>query len=673
MKSTKHFMFITFVFITLLFVSCQNDNPINPIDDPIETDKELLTFPAIINVKMDSHATRIGYDDNGTSGVKQYWELDDVFILYNTTGDSVSYKATTISSDDATATFELEGDTQLTGYVFLAVYQNGRKIDVTFTGGLPTYSFDMTGQTQSALTDPVISHLKEYDLVTSGLITNIDEDILFTSHGSLLTFKLEVPANTGTVISLTITAQNSSGAVFKTNYNATDNNTSAYTLNINNYENPTDEYTLTAYMMVPPFTLPANSDLVVNFVCSNAVLRYSGSFDEEKEFVAAMRYNFTVNDYQSYSNYTTAMSSLVNDYSNSNWNSYKPNGEGTSDNPYLIAEAWNMAWLQIATIEDNTNRSINAPDIYYKMTTNIYIDSNIDWVPIGSVSTLPFKGNFDGNGKEIRNLYITNVSNGDQGLFASTDSASISNLTVSGVIDPDGGSSFGGIVASASNTTINTCNSFVAIYPKSGSKNQSGGIVGVGKGTMVIENCNNFGQINGLNNLGGILGIFQNTSGSPIIKNCMNYGDITGTSYVGGIAGNLEVAMTIDNCTNVGLIATTNSSNVGGIAGLTQNCTITNSINSCDSVYGGANVAGVIGYSKSSTIQNCYNSSIIEATGSGTVGGIVGLGENSTINNCLNIGAISGKANVGIIIGENYNSTCTLNSNTQKGSATITN
>ena len=621
---------------------------------------------------MNSNATRVGYDDNGSSGVKQYWELDDVFILYNTTGESVSYKATAISSDDATATFELEGDTKLTGYVFYAVYQNGRNIDVTFTGGIPTYSFDMTGQTQSALTDPVISHLKDYDLITSGLISDIGDDILFTSHGSLLTFKLEVPASSGTVISLTITAQNSSGAVFKTNYNATDNNTSAYTLYINNYLNPTDEYTLTAYMLVPPFTLPANSDLVVNFVCSDAILRYSGSFDDEKEFVAAMRYNFTVNDYQTYSNYTQDMSDMVSDYSNTNWSTYKPDGDGTSDNPYLIANAENLAWLQIAMIEDNTNRSINAPDIYYKMTTNIYINKDIDWTPIGSASTLPFKGYFDGNGKEIANMYITNSSNGNQGFFASTDSATISNLTVSGIIEPNGGSSFAGIVASASNTTINTCNSFVAIYPKSGSRNQAGGMVGVGNGTMVIENCNNFGQINGLNDIGGILGIFQNSSGSPIVKNCMNYGDITGTSYVGGIAGNLNVAMAIDNCTNVGLITTTNSSKVGGIAGSIQSSTITNCINSCDSVYGGSNIAGVIGYCNGSTIQNCYNSSIVEATGTGIVGGIVGLGENSTINNSLNIGAISGKANVGIIIGENYNSTCTLNSNTEKGSATIT-
>ncbi len=656
------------MLITLFFVSCQNDNPKNLI----ETDKELLTFPAIINVKMNSNATRVGYDDNGSSGVKQYWELDDVFILYNTTGESVSYKATAISSDDATATFELEGDTKLTGYVFYAVYQNGRNIDVTFTGGIPTYSFDMTGQTQSALTDPVISHLKDYDLITSGLISDIGDDILFTSHGSLLTFKLEVPASSGTVISLTITAQNSSGAVFKTNYNATDNNTSAYTLYINNYLNPTDEYTLTAYMLVPPFTLPANSDLVVNFVCSDAILRYSGSFDDEKEFVAAMRYNFTVNDYQTYSNYTQDMSDMVSDYSNTNWSTYKPDGDGTSDNPYLIANAENLAWLQIAMIEDNTNRSINAPDIYYKMTTNIYINKDIDWTPIGSASTLPFKGYFDGNGKEIANMYITNSSNGNQGFFASTDSATISNLTVSGIIEPNGGSSFAGIVASASNTTINTCNSFVAIYPKSGSRNQAGGMVGVGNGTMVIENCNNFGQINGLNDIGGILGIFQNSSGSPIVKNCMNYGDITGTSYVGGIAGNLNVAMAIDNCTNVGLITTTNSSKVGGIAGSIQSSTITNCINSCDSVYGGSNIAGVIGYCNGSTIQNCYNSSIVEATGTGIVGGIVGLGENSTINNSLNIGAISGKANVGIIIGENYNSTCTLNSNTEKGSATIT-
>ena len=672
MKPCIYFKHVVFLLITLFLASCQNDNIITPTDNSSDTDRELLMFPTTINVRINPDATRVGYEDDGTSGVKQYWELDDVFILYNTIGDTVSYKATDLLSDSVSATFELIGDTQLTGYAFYAVYQNGRNIDVTFTGGLPTYSFDMTGQAQSALTNPIISHLKEYDLITSGIITDIDEDILFTSHGALLTFKLEVPAESGTVISLTVTAQNSSGAVFKTNFNATDNNTSAYTLYINNYENPTDEYTLTAYMMVPPFTLPEGCDLVVNFVCSDGIFRYSGSFDEEKEFVAGMRYNFSISDYQTYNDYTTEMSSMVSDYSDSDWGQYKPDGTGTSDDPYIINTAWNMAWMQIAMVENNTDRSINSPDVYYKMNTNIYIDTNISWTPIGSASTLPFKGNFDGNGKEVANMYITNTSNGNQGLFASTDSAVITNLTVSGIIEPSGGSSFAGIVASASNTTINTCNSFVAIYPTEGSRNQAGGIIGVGDGTIIIENCNNFGQINGLDNIGGILGIYQNTSGEPTVKNCMNYGDITGTSYVGGIVGNAQTVLTIENCTNVGLITTTNSSSVGGIAGMIEDCTIINCINSCDSVYGGANVAGIIGESKSSTIQNCYNSSIIKATDDGVVGGIVGLGDNTSISNCMNIGAIIGKANVGYIIGENYNSTCTLSNNTEKGSVTIT-
>ena len=83
---------------------------------------------------------------------------------------------------------------------------------------------------------------------------------------------------------------------------------------------------------------------------------------------------------------------------------------------------------------------------------------------------------------------------------------SISNLTVRGDIEASGtgGSYFGGIVGNATNTTVRNCDNYVILNDTEGTS--VGGIMGVGKGITIIENCNNYAKVDAFYSSGGIIG-----------------------------------------------------------------------------------------------------------------------------------------------------------------------
>ena len=180
---TEKIKLITLDLLCLFFFisSCTN---IQKYHDEIFNDevKDELISPQTINVALSEEISRITYTEV-TDGIKQSWETGDEFILYNTTGDSVFYKLSAISSDASTATFTLQGDIQIKGAYFYGVYQNGSAINVSFNHGIPTYGLSMTGQTQyeSSLYD----HLAAYDLIVAYIIS-FDSYIVFKSQGALL-------------------------------------------------------------------------------------------------------------------------------------------------------------------------------------------------------------------------------------------------------------------------------------------------------------------------------------------------------------------------------------------------------------------------------------------------------------------------------------------------------
>ena len=85
--------------------------------------------------------------------------------------------------------------------------------------------------------------------------------------------------------------------------------------------------------------------------------------------------------------------------------SYYGGGSGASDDPYIISNKlhlYNLAWLQyIGTYNKNSIRQL-----YFEVTADIDMDG-ITLPPIGT-DQYPFLGHFDGGGKTISNLTISN-------------------------------------------------------------------------------------------------------------------------------------------------------------------------------------------------------------------------------------------------------------------------
>lgn len=122
-----------------------------------------------------------------------------------------------------------------------------------------------------------------------------------------------------------------------------------------------------------------------------------------------------------------------------------------------------------------------------------------------------------------------------------------------------------------------------------------GGVIGVNGENHVIEHCASKGTMNGLNAMGGVVGLNEG-----IIRGCTLSGSMGSATqdYIGGIAG-LNVGGrtegTIENCTTE------------------KNCTVT----------GRNTVGGIVGYNLSGgRIQN--NTSSANVSGAGRVGGIAG-------------------------------------------------
>ena len=91
MKKYNSFLFYYIIVLLTSLVACSDETK-NIIPPQNDDNNEYWTFPEVVQVNINPDITRITYSDEGDSGVKQYWEDDDTFILYNTSGDTVSYK-----------------------------------------------------------------------------------------------------------------------------------------------------------------------------------------------------------------------------------------------------------------------------------------------------------------------------------------------------------------------------------------------------------------------------------------------------------------------------------------------------------------------------------------------------------------------------------------------------
>jgi len=189
-------------------------------------------------------------------------------------------------------------------------------------------------------------------------------------------------------------------------------------------------------------------------------------------------------------------------------------------------------------------------------------DGGKGWRPIGELHPadpyFPFRGTFDGQGHEIRDLFIRRWNEAYVGLFAGIASpeAIIENL---GVVNARvvGKYDVGGLVGLNMQGTVRDCYVTGTVFGERG-----GWVIGLTGGVRV----------------GGLVG--YNSAGT--VNNSHFSGDVIGGSQVGGLVGVNDYGGTILDCYSTGSIEAL--SLVGGLVGYISSGSIENSHYSLDDV-----------------------------------------------------------------------------------------
>lgn len=254
-------------------------------------------------------------------------------------------------------------------------------------------------------------------------------------------------------------------------------------------------------------------------------------------------------------------------------------GDGSSTSPYLISNA-----EEFMAFRDRVNAAETAAayaDKYYKLTDDIDLSCDLNYIPVGSSEACPFKGSFDGDGKIIKGLRINNTAKVASGLFGYLSAATVRNFRIENA-KVDSGYALSGVIAGmADSATIQDIivNAVFRAYGKeisisaadyapvtTNNSGYAGGIVGLAR-TSTVKGCHFSGNMTAYGKFcGGIVGTTYNS----LIEDCSV---AAGTPvhiyyhYTGGIAGRaLGKDNELKRCTFEGILASTGYSN-GGIVG----------------------------------------------------------------------------------------------------------
>lgn len=318
-------------------------------------------------------------------------------------------------------------------------------------------------------------------------------------------------------------------------------------------------------------------------------------------------------------------------------------GDGSVDYPYLIDSVEDLQNIQkywlATTAETDAYLGYNGTDTFFGHANYLQIAETLDFSGesfyVTGTNSKPFYGVYDGGGNAISNIAKTGVTATYAGLFGYTKGATIKNLTLNNFILSSSAGYVGAVVGRQDGGSVENCtvDANSSITGKSG----VGGIVGGFQSTSVfgnhlVSNCTNYATVTATedNNAGGIVGYAgsdENKTGT--IEHCTNYGNINGISQVGGITGKMTNGF-ITDCTNNGDVTATGNY-IGGIVGITADYPVEiSNVTNTNDVNGVERVGGIIGENRTGNIlDNCVNSGDVE--GSYYIGGLVGYHKDGII------------------------------------------
>ena len=335
-------------------------------------------------------------------------------------------------------------------------------------------------------------------------------------------------------------------------------------------------------------------------------------------------------------------------------------GSGTESDPYQVENLCHLRGMEAST----QSHYIQMKDI--DATTMTYGWKN-GFAPIEN-----FSGTFDGNGYKISNLKVNVAGEAYEniGLFGKLQGGllkrvklvdfltegganvgSLVGLNNRGTIEDskvdgkvNGYGSVGGLVGLNQGGVIRNSASAVRVGKNSGDAWASGGLVGQNSGGT-IAGSHASGPVTGSNQVGGLVG--QNSGGT--IAGSHASGPVTGSNQVGGLVGwHLGGTISGSHAENKVVGA---ALGIGGLVGVSERNARIVSSHAIGQVSGKDQVGGLVGENKGN-ISNSYAKSTV--TGYSQVGGLAGVSEgNASIVSSHAIGQVSGKDQVGGLVGEN--------------------
>ena len=316
-------------------------------------------------------------------------------------------------------------------------------------------------------------------------------------------------------------------------------------------------------------------------------------------------------------------------------------------------EADDLATRAAALFGDETARLT----AHYRLANDIDARATRIWngdegfAPIGSGA--PFSGNFDGDGKTIRGLYINRGSN--IGLFAAAERANF----VSVVLDEaeiSGTATVGVLIGESGGSTVSAV-SVRATVAATGAG--AGGLIGVmvevsGESGGRVTDSSFTGAVSSSVYTGGLVGEIAERGGT--VSNSWSAGEIRGVSDVGGLVGRLRDSVhSSRSSADVHASGDIDSDAfVGGLVGsMESNARITDS-NASGRVFSeGNNAGGLVGLMETDTrIDRSWSAGAISSSGDYT-GGLVGsAGERATVSQSWSSGVLqSTRSEVGGFVG----------------------
>jgi len=228
------------------------------------------------------------------------------------------------------------------------------------------------------------------------------------------------------------------------------------------------------------------------------------------------------------------------------------------------------------------------------------------WFGVKEIGEL-FKGILDGQGYEIRDLYINNE---DQvGLFGFvakggilSQGGIIKNLTlINATVTAD----------EAAGVRLGLHEDAVRCLDVAPAAGGVGGLVGYNRGT--VSNCYAMTNVTGDWNVGGLVGRNDGT-----VSNCYVTGTVTGRGSVGGLVGDSHEGTVSDSYS---INSVSGNSSVGGLVGSHYDATVKKCY-SAGSVAGTSSVGGLVGHNLEGTVSDSFWD--IQTSGQATSAGGVG-------------------------------------------------